>query len=226
MAKLQIAWTSPADLTVHTGEDAQSPNVSFEDARILLDPSALQEGKPFVVYVKGADEEAQKLQEVLEGTTLKDERVAIASKAFVMIRMDGSELTDTHPFQKHLRGRKLPRIVLFDSEGDRVAALEGSISPSKLFSAMKKTFRRDYKGSLDSIVKNFQKILTEIDTLDTLEKALAEKEKRATTSRAKREIQKKREQIAKKKLQLQKKEKELLAFRMRKPKADPATAMR
>lgn len=181
----------------------------------MLRAADAQAQMPILVYLTSSDPDDQVAQDVIDSTTLKDERVSLASKLFTMVKTDGSTITEDHPYHRFIGGRKLPRFVLFSSDGNEVGKLEGKASPSKLFSLMKKTARRDFKVNVDRFVKDYQKILTSLDKLDTLKQAVAQKEARDITSAEQRKLEKKKEEIAKEEEELRAVEEELLKFERR-----------
>lgn len=216
MAKLNITWTDLADTAVTTGASAGSAEVrDMSTASGMLRPGDAQAEKPILVYLTSSDPDDQVAQDVIDSTTLKDERVSLASKLFTMVKVDGNSISEDHPYHRFIGGRKLPRLVLFTSAGDRIGKLEGKASPSKLFSLMKKTAKRDFKMNVDNFVKDYQKILTELDKLDTLKQAVAQKEARDITSTEKRKLEKKKEEITKDEEELRAVEEKLLDFRRR-----------
>lgn len=213
MAKLTIDWTDLGSTTVTTGVDAEGNDLST--ARAVLGTQYQDADKPFVVYLTSSDPKALRMQEVVEGTTLMDERIAIGAKAFTMVRGDGDLLSEDHPFHRYLGGKSYPRFVVFSADGTQVGRLEGQVSPSKLFGTMKKAFKRDYVGNLDRIVKDYQKVLTQLDTIDTQKQAIAEKEARAQTARDKKELARKKEEIAKEEEAVREAEEKVLDFKRR-----------
>jgi hypothetical protein len=214
MAKLNITWTSLADFRVTTGAGG-GESQDLSTARGMLRPSDQQTEKPFVVYLTSSDEKDQTSQDVIEQTTLKDERVSIASKLFTMIKDDGEMITRDHPYARWVYGRELPRFVAFCSNGDPVGKLEGRASPSKLYGLMKKTASRDYIINVDRMVKDYQKILTSLDKLSVLQSALDQKESGDNTSAEKRKIEKERDELAKEEEELRQLEEKLLTFKRR-----------
>lgn len=214
MAKLNVSWSGLGETSVTTGTDADVGK-DFSTARAMLDSNSMQTDKPFVVYLTSSDPQSVREQEVVDNTTMMDERISIGAKAFVMIKADGDSITKDHAFYRHLKGKKFPRLVAFSAAGDRVGALEGRTSPSKLFGLMNKAYKRDYKGDLGKTIKDFQKVLTQIDTMDSQKRALDEKELHAKTKRAKNEIVKKRAILAKQEEELRIQEEKILEFRRR-----------
>ena len=68
-------------------------------------------------------------------------------------------------------------------------------------------------------VKDFQKLLTELDKLDVLRQSVDQKELRAKTKKDKKDIEKKRDQIAKDEEELREAEEKLFDIKRRKKAA-------
>ena len=117
----------------------------------------------------------------VEGTVFKDERIALGTKFFSCMRIDGDTLTEGHPLYSLLKkGRRLPRCVVVSRDRSLVKVVEGKrIKASSLFLAMKAVARRDYKTSFTSYISKMRKLLLEMDKLDQQQKALARAKKQA-----------------------------------------------
>lgn len=215
MAKLQIEWTELASTQVTTGAQAEEV-ADLSTATGMLTPADHQYERPILVYLTSNDEDVRSAQDVVEGTTLKDERISIASKFFTMVRDDGDQITNGHPFDRWIGGNELPRFVVFTSTGERVGKLEGRASPSKLYGLMKRAVRQEYVVNLDRTIKDYQKILTDLDRLSVLKTTLEAKEARDVSPREQRKIEKEKEELAKEEEQLRTREEELLKFERRK----------
>jgi hypothetical protein len=210
MAKLQIDWKEMNTVRVTTGTNAKNEDVDMSNATALLSAADRQNARPFMVYLTTANEKFALEQQNVDATALKDERVSLASKLFTMVKTDGDAVSKDHAFARHLRvGGELPRFVVFTSKGEEVGSLAGTVSPSKLFQLMKKAASQDYVVNVDNWVKDYQKVLTETDKLETLKAALAQKETRAQTASAAREVEQKKELYAKQEEELKAREEKL-----------------
>ncbi len=215
MAKLNIGWTELASTSVTTGTTGGGALQDFSTARGMLRADDAQEAKPILVYLTSSDEKDLVAQDVIDQTTMKDERVSLASKMFTMVKADGNQISSDHPFAKWIGGKDLPRIVLFSSVGEEVGKLEGRASPSKLFALMKKAAARDFKTNVDRFVKDYQKILTELDKISALQQAAATKEARDISASEQRKLEKKKQELAKNEEELRALEEKLLEFERR-----------
>ena len=214
MAKLQVSWTELASYRVTTGGNVTDVQ-DLSTAQGMLTKTDLQHERPLLVYLTSSGEKEQQAQDVLEGTSLKDERVSIASKFFTMVRDDGDQITKDHPYYRWIGGRELPRFVVFTSGGDKVGKLEGRASPSKLYGLMKKAIAKDYVVNLDRTIKDYQKILTSLDRLSVLKSSLSSKEGRTNNQNEQRKIERKKAALAKEEEELRAREEKLLAFKKR-----------
>jgi thioredoxin-related protein len=210
LAKLQIDWKQLNSVSVTTGASATNDNVDMSSATALATPADRQANKPILIYLTTTNEKFAVEQQNVDATALMDERVGLSSKLFTMIKTDGDAITKSHPFAKNLGvGGDLPRFVVFSSKGQSVGSLEGTVSPSKLFQLMKKASAPEYVVNVDTWVKDYQKILTELDKLDNLQKALAEKESRAQTASAQKDVAQKKDLYAKQEEELKAREEKL-----------------
>ncbi len=136
--------------------------------------------KPLFVFLTTSQKSAKRVMAYVERTVFKDERIALGTKFFQCMRLNGDALTEGHPLYSLLKGRKLPRCVVVSRDRSMVKRLEGKrIKASTLFSAMKAVARKDYKSSFTSYVVKMRKLLFEIDKLDQQQKALARAKKQA-----------------------------------------------
>lgn len=216
MAKLNIDWSELADTTVTTGAGATSDAADLSTAAGMLSAADRQYDRPILVYLTSSSDKDRTSQDVIEQTTLKDERVSISSKFFTMVQADGQQITKDHPYHRWLGGNKLPRFVAFTSDGVRTGKIEGRASPSKLYGLMKKTVAKDFVVNVDRTVKDYQKILTAIDRLSVLKSALDMKESRSDSKRDQKKISKERDELAQEEEELREQEEKLLDFKRRK----------
>jgi len=144
MAKLQMNWSA-----------ASSCDESAADATAALGAKA---GRPLMVLVYGSESDLK----VLEGACGADERVAIGSKAFQLVKVNAAKLPETGSLAASLGGKTTPRFIFFDEKGKKVAAVDEKVSPSKVFDAMKRTAG----GSIDGFVKEYAKFLTALDKFE------------------------------------------------------------
>lgn len=166
------------------------------------------EAKPRLFLLSTEDEDDQSQMTNLEGTVLRDERVATAAKFFECHKINGDKLNDEHKYFQALKGRTLPRIVVMTSEGEKLGSIEGKVSPTKLYGLMKASAERAFKVRMDRLVKEHRSLLNRIDKLDGQKRVLASKEERAE-GRETSSIRKLRRSIEAEELKIQKMEEKL-----------------
>jgi len=218
MARISVNWEEPAVGGGYEGFDS-------EDMRTGLPAQYGDSGKPIVFYL-ASDLEEDALETVtVDGTVLRDEKVAIGMKMFNLVKMDGSRVDDDHPYHKILGGRELPRMVVVGSDGHKVGSLEGNIPPSKLFGLMKRAASKTYKHPIEKFVKEYQKVLTEIDKVEAAKTALATKRAASNDAPAARVRQWDDEEaeLAQQEQEITATEAELLSFRMKDDKVAKGT---
>lgn len=212
MAKLTIEWGKLASPTVTTGKGAAEVT-DMSNVRGVLDPSLRQYERPILVYLESARAESKTDKENIDTTTLKDERVALSAKLFTAVKANADEMTQDHPYWKFFEGPARPRFMVFSSQGELIGKLEGKVSPTKLSDLMKRALHDEFAFSFDRWVKDYQKVLTGIDKLEGLKKALDQKAERDTSTSAKREIAERREKLEAESSALAAEEKKLLELK-------------
>ena len=179
MAELSIKWQTVE--RVSKGGDVVTGAAEGEEASEV----ELKWGdQPIIVYV--CDEAAgcegfDKLEEVV----LKDEKVALAMKAFRTVKMHPDH-ADEDPVTAG-EGKEVPRMLLIEPTKMKVTVLEkGKLKASTLYKAMQKTAGKVYKEKIDKIVKKHLKLLNEQDKLVNAIGVLAEKEGRLSDEEGKK----------------------------------------
>jgi hypothetical protein len=164
MAALSVSWESVTRVS-----QAPAPVVTGEDADETPVPAA-KPTRPVIAWVTDGGSEFDKLEEVV----FKTEKIALGLKAFRTVKLS-SEDAEQDPLLAG-KGTEVPRILVVDAES-KVRALEKNrLTATGLFDAMKKSASTFYTESLDKIVKEHLKILTEIDKLSDVEALLSSKE--------------------------------------------------
>ena len=156
--------------------------------------------------------------DIVNSTVLADERVATAAKFFKCVKLNGDDLSKSHDLYDELKGGKLPRMVVLSSEGKKVGSIEGKVSPTRLYSVLKKGAQSEFTVKLDSLVKQHRDLLNQIDKLDGRKKVLASKETRANGKET-GDIRKLRREIELTESKLQKQEKSIFDVKRKDKKA-------
>jgi len=176
MARLDFKWAEP---TLNTYDHLDADN--FFTA---LPADFKADGKPLLVYVTSSRDEDKIEMQNIEGSVLRDENISIGATMFRSIKLNGTKLSEGHPFWKVIGGKELPRVVIVDSAGKKVGSVEGKVSASKVFRLMKQASSKTYKTDLETIVKETKTILTEIDQIEAKRSALATKKDKSTNDRS------------------------------------------
>jgi len=200
MAVLRIKWTSaervaPADAVVtgrrsRGGADSERPKAE----------------RPMLVWIQhpSSDEPNEKIAKV----TLDPDKIRVGCSFFQCIQMTAEAaskdrlLADT--------GKGYPRLVLITPDYQVVAKLEGRISSSKLYSALKKTAGRSYECNFDQSVRGVIKLLGEFDKIANERDGLKQKEDKGLKPGEAKKIAKEREELDEREKEASEKRDELL----------------
>ena len=197
MAVLQINWG---------GKWSPPSNATVTGAKAGDDPKLERASKPMLVWIQDpVDEEAnQKIAKVI----LDPDKLRVGCAFFNCIKMTKEEAAEDDILKD--AGKKTPRMVLVTPDWKVTKVVEGKISSSKLFSAMKKTAAKSYKSKFDKDVKSVIKILGELDKIANEKSRIEEKEKGELKPAEAKKLAKEREALEKHEQEVLEKRKELL----------------
>ncbi len=167
MAVLNIKWGTAARVSPATAVTTPREGEEAEE-----ESAAPRADKPILVWVHDPiDEEANaKIAKV----TLDPDKVRVGSAYFQCVKMTKEEaLADPLIAES---GKECPRMVLVTPDYEVAAVVEGKISSSKLYAAMKKAAKKSYKCNFDKNVKGIIKILGELDKIANEREMIAKKE--------------------------------------------------
>ena len=202
MAVLSIKWgdmarVSPADAVTTPSEGEEATD---EEA-----PKPVAE-KPFLVWIQDPiDEEAN---DKIAKVVLDPDKIRVGTCYFKCVKMS-AEQAEADPLLAEA-GKKLPRMVFITPEYEVAAVVEGKISSSKLYSAMKKTAKKSYKGNFDKNVKSVIKLLGKLDKIANDRKVLTQKEQKDPKPAELKKIAKEKEALEKEEQEILDKRRELL----------------
>ena len=166
-----------------------APVITSEDESATpAEPIAVEEpkkaaDKPYFVYVfdpaaAPAVDCSKPGGSSVDTVILKDERIALGSRAFHAVRMSPDDVKGDPLLQG--KGREVPRLLFVTADLKSVTVLEqGKLSVSGTWDAMRTTAGRFYKQNLDDVVRELRGVLFEYDKIDSQQKVLADKEARA-----------------------------------------------
>ena len=137
---------------------------------------AMRAERPMLVYVT-SDDPTDKMTRKIESVVLASETVSVGAKFFNTIKVSqGSALQD-----RILKdaGKGTPRFVLLDRDYKVAKVLQKSgISGGKLIKAMKLLARKEYKTSFDKMVRDYIKLLNQLDRLEGVKAKIADDRQR------------------------------------------------
>lgn len=168
MAALQIQWVTlpriaPEGVKVLTGTKATEPEATPVE----------KAAKPFIVLVADGAAGGDEFDKI-ESVVLKDERVALGSRAFTCVRMSPDDAAEDPIVSK--TGKEIPRFVLVSPDYKAATALEkNKLSGGALWDGMKGTADKHYAKPLEGAVRDMRDVLIEIDKLYGERKTLSEK---------------------------------------------------
>lgn len=199
MAVLNIKWTSadrvaPADAAVTgTSEgDAQADRPRAD--------------KPMLVWIEHPSDAEP--NEKIAKITLDPDKIRVGCSFFKCVKMTADAASEDRLLAD--TGNKYPRMVLISPDYEVVAKLEGKISSSKLYSAMKKTAKKSYDCNFDKSVKTLIKLLGEFDKIANERDVLQEKEARGVSKGEAKKLAKEREELEEREKEANKQRDELL----------------
>jgi hypothetical protein len=169
MAALQIRWVTmpriaPEGVKVLTGEQASDPeSTPVEKAE-----------KPYLVLVGESAAAGGDEFDKVESVILKDERVALGSRAFTCVRISPEDAAEDPILSK--AGKEVPRFVLVTADYKAASVLEkNKLSAGALWDGMKGAADKYYTKPLEGAVKGMRDVLIEVDKLYGERKTLTEK---------------------------------------------------
>jgi len=149
--------------------------------------------KPLFIYVTdGADtEDFDKVEKVI----LDDNKVILGLKVFKTIKMT-PEAVAGDPFIADA-GKTIPRFILVSCDYSKIEVIEDNkMKTKKVYDAMKKFARREYKTNFDKNIKAMLKLLLEFDKINNAKKTLLAKKEREGDNISKAEAKKIAEELA------------------------------
>jgi hypothetical protein len=154
-----VKWETPA-LELYEKVDPQ-------DFYSSLPVTWRSERQPLLILLTSASPDVARQTKNANENVLRDEEVALGSRLFRAIRLDGDHVSRGHPQWKTLAGNALPRLVVVDADGRRAGMLEGNdVTASNLFKLMRRAAEKTYKLDLQRTVKELHGVLDDLDRID------------------------------------------------------------
>ena len=132
--------------------------------------------KPMMVYVT-SDDPTDKVTRKLEAVVFTNEKVCLGAKFFDTIKVSAGDALQDRILSEN--GRYTPRMVLLTREYKVVATLQKKqISGGKLLKAMQRVAKKEYATSFETMVRDYTKLLNELDRLESKKSAIADQRRR------------------------------------------------
>jgi len=165
LARLKIHWRTLSEFApkgVTTGQTSE------EAAKT----ATLRSERPMMVYVT-SDDPTDSITRKLEDIVFANEVVGIGAKFFDAIKMNAGDAEQDRLISAN--GRKTPRILFVSRAYKVTGVVQGrQLSRGRLLKAMKSLARIEYKSSFDRMVRDYTKLLNELDRLEGRKTKLAD----------------------------------------------------
>ena len=166
-AKLKIAWLVVTDV---------APEAATTGAGSKAVESSEWADKPMMIYIP-SDDPTDSITRKLNSVVFKNEKVAIAAKFFETLKISRKHALDDRLLASH--ADPTPQIVFLKRDFTEHAALrKKKISASRLLKTMKSLVRDEYVNDFDAMVRAYEKLLDELDRLESRNEVLAKRRKR------------------------------------------------
>jgi hypothetical protein len=157
MARLRIQWRSATQIApqaVTTGEQVEEKAT----------PTSMRAEKPMMIYIT-SDDPTDSITRKLEDVVFANEAVGIGSKFFDTIKVSPGNADQDRLLSEN--GRHTPRLVFVTREFKVTGTLQKKqLSAGKLLKAMKSLARKEYKNNFERMVRDYTKLLNELDRLE------------------------------------------------------------
>lgn len=184
--------------------------------------SATRLEKPMLIFINAEDDTDSDMRK-LEDVVFADERVQLGAKFFDCVKMTPGDAEQDRLVKE--AGRLTPRLIFVGRDYKVEDVIEGhKISSGKVVRAMQTVVRGEYETNFDTMVKEYRKLLDELDRLDSKRAYIADQKARLAEkadARRERKIQRDEEELQAEMADWTKKEQELLQLR-RKGEEAPA----
>ena len=171
MARLNIKWRSLNEIApqaVTTGETEENA----EEAK----QTGMRAEKPMLVYVT-SDDPTDKITRKLEAIVFANEKVGLGVKFFDTIKITHGDSLQDRILKEH--GRAAPRLVFVTRDYVVSDVLQNKqLTAGKLLKAMKKLAKTEYATNFEAMVRDYTKLLNELDRLESKRAALADQRRR------------------------------------------------
>jgi len=172
MARLNISWRSLNEIApqaVTTGETEENASEEVKQTGMRAD-------KPMLVYVT-SDDPTDKETRKLEAIVFANEKVGLGAKFFDTIKITQGDALQDRLLKEN--GRYAPRLVFLTRDYAVSDTLQKKqLTAGKLLKAMKKLAKLEYSTNFEAMVRDYTKLLNELDRLESKKAALADQRRR------------------------------------------------
>ena len=156
-ARLKIRWS------IDTGIAPEADATDRSADAVAIKRSEWAE-QPMMIYIP-SDDPKDAITAKLETAVFADEKVAIGAKFFYAVRISTEHAFDDRILTEYARGA--PHIIFLKRDYTVYATLQGrQISASKLLKVMRALVRAEYVNDFDKMVREYAKLLNELDRLE------------------------------------------------------------
>jgi len=175
MARLNIKWRSlneVAPQAVTTGETVENAEENAEETK----QTSMRAEKPMLVYVT-SDDPTDKDTRKLEAIVFANEKVGLGAKFFDTVKITHGDSLQDRILKEN--GRYAPRLVFVTRDYAVSDVLQKKqLTAGKLLKAMKKLAKTEYATNFEAMVRDYTKLLNELDRLESKRAALADQRRR------------------------------------------------
>ncbi len=155
-ARLKIKWRIDTGIDPGTAATDRSADVTIKRSEWAE--------QPMMIYIPSDDPKAA-ITAKLETAVFVDERVAIGAKFFDAVKISAGHALDDRILTDY--ASDTPHIIFLKRDYTVYATLKGrQISASKLLKVMKALVRAEYVNDFDKMVREYAKLLNELDRLE------------------------------------------------------------
>lgn len=169
-----------------------------------------------------SDDPTNKVTRKLETNVFKSENVCLGAKLFDTIKISAGDALQDRILKEN--GRYTPRLVLMTRDYEVSDVLQKTqVSSGKLLKAMKRLAKKEYTTNFEKMVRDYVKLLNELDRLESKKTQLADQRRRLQEKPNKareKKIARDEAEYQKEMEAWKKKEEAILQFRARGEKAE------
>ena len=171
MARLRISWRSLNEIApqaVTTGETEENAEEANQ--------TGMRAEKPMLVYVT-SDDPTDKTTRKLEAIVFANEKVGLGAKFFDTIKVTHGDALQDRLLKEH--GRFAPRLVFLTRDYAVTDVMQKKqLTAGKILKSMQKLAKKEYATKFETMVRDYTKLLNELDRLESKKAALADQRRR------------------------------------------------